>query len=423
MRPGTDPLPDEVFDAARRAFVEGTAHLDAGRFDAAIERLEASLALLPGRPSTLVNLGIARLAHGDPRSALQALDAALAAEPGDAPAHLQRARALGALGRDGDALAACARAMQLAAPGDPLRRAARAEQALVLNRMGRHGDALAALQAAAALGEIDGAGWTLRGRTLQCLARHGEALAAYETAVRVDPSQHEAWLHRGLLLKDLGRDSDAAESLRRAAPGVGDLAAYALAAIGHGAAPGASPPRYVRALFDGYHADFDRHLVDELQYRGHLAVVDELDAALGDRPRPAASALDLGCGSGLCGPGLARLAREVVGVDLSPIMLAQAGQRGAYAVLVADDLVHHLQTTERRHDLVAAADVFIYLGDLRPVFDALRRVLRPGGLCAFTIELARPGETYGRSHVLRRSLRYAHDEAALQAMASGCGPG
>jgi predicted TPR repeat methyltransferase len=36
--------------------------------------------------------------------------------------------------------------------------------------------------------------------------------------------------------------------------------------------------------------------------------------------------------------------------------------------------------------LILAADVFIYIGDLRDLFVAASRALRPGGLFAFTIE-------------------------------------
>ena len=48
-----------------------------------------------------------------------------------------------------------------------------------------------------------------------------------------------------------------------------------------------------------------------------------------------------------------------------------------YDRLLLADLVEHLQHTPERHDLVVAADVFIYVGELDAVFGGVVRVLRP----------------------------------------------
>src|SRR5207302_1633468 len=96
--------------------------------------------------------------------------------------------------------------------------------------------------------------------------------------------------------------------------------------------------------------------------------------------------LDLGCGTGLAGELFRPLSRRLDGVDLSPRMLAQAATRGVYDRLAAGDLLTHLGGTGDRYHLVLAADVFVYLGDLAPVFAAARLVLRAGGWLAFTVE-------------------------------------
>ena len=88
--------------------------------------------------------------------------------------------------------------------------------------------------------------------------------------------------------------------------------------------------------------------------------------------------------------------------------------RGVYDALHRADLVEHLLTTGERHDLVVAADVFIYVGDLAPVFEGVARVLRPGGLFAFSVEPA-PADA---GFVLQPSLRYAHGEGAIRALAA-----
>src|SRR5688572_32544114 len=68
----------DSFDHARREFLDGTGHLQAGRLEAAERCFETSLALLPGRVSTLVNLAATRLRLGRPEAALPLLDQAQA---------------------------------------------------------------------------------------------------------------------------------------------------------------------------------------------------------------------------------------------------------------------------------------------------------------------------------------------------------
>ena len=55
-------------------------------------------------------------------------------------------------------------------------------------------------------------------------------------------------------------------------------------------------------------------------------------------------------------------------------------------------------------DLVLAADVFIYVGGLEAVFEALSQRVRPRGWLAFTIEEADPGFQVQ----LHSTLRYSH---------------
>ena len=82
----------------------------AGRLAEAEAAYAAALALTPGRPTILHNLGVVVAATGDPATALAHLDAAVAAEPSYASAHYNRGVALEQLGRARDAIAAFARA-------------------------------------------------------------------------------------------------------------------------------------------------------------------------------------------------------------------------------------------------------------------------------------------------------------------------
>ena len=78
------------------------------------------------------------------------------------------------------------------------------------------------------------------------------------------------------------------------------------------------------------------------------------------------------------------------------------------------DIVEYLRGTDERYDLITAADVFIYVGDLEPVFAALETAMAPNGLFCFSAECA-SGEDV--DFELLPSLRYAHSERYLRALA------
>jgi predicted TPR repeat methyltransferase len=181
---------------------------------------------------------------------------------------------------------------------------------------------------------------------------------------------------------------------------------FALAAFGAegSAMPDAAPQPYVVQLFDSVAGDFDQHLNDTLKYRVPQLLAEAL-ARCGGLPA-GASVLDLGCGTGLAGALLRPQAARLEGVDLSPGMLEQARRRGIYDALACGDIVEHLEALSAPVDLVLAADVFVYLGDLAPVFAASAAALRPGGLFAFSVEAL--GAAAGVDFLLCRTRRYAH---------------
>lgn len=178
--------------------------------------------------------------------------------------------------------------------------------------------------------------------------------------------------------------------------------------------PARAPERYVRDLFDTYAHRFDTHLLVELAYAAPNHLRDLVDAS-GD-PAPVGLVVDLGCGTGVLAPLFRPLARELRGVDLSPEMLRRAEARGLYDRLIEADIIRHLEGQKATCDLLIAADVLVYLGDLRPLMAAVARALRPGGRFAFTTEHLDRGD-----FVLCRSGRYAHGPAYVAATARAAG--
>ncbi len=170
-----------------------------------------------------------------------------------------------------------------------------------------------------------------------------------------------------------------------------------------------APRDYLVAYFDRFAEHFDRQLVDVLGYQVPEKLA-QLVAATGKRlPR----AVDLGCGTGLSGPHLRPGRSRLVGVDLSPRMLAKARERQAYDSFVEADMITFLEETTERFDLVFAADVVIYLGELAGFLAAAARVTPPGGLVAFNVET-----TWDAPYLLLPSGRFAHAVAALLQSAS-----
>lgn len=134
------------------------------------------------------------------------------------------------------------------------------------------------------------------------------------------------------------------------------------------------------------------------------------------RPAVGLDILDVGCGTGLAATLLRPAAKRLVGIDLSKRMLAKAREKGGYDRLIRGDLVAHMLTTGARYDVLFAADVFVYLGDLEPATRAARRVLRPRGLLALSLEW---GD--GTGYHLNRTQRYAHSLRYIRDTARACG--
>lgn len=198
-------------------------------------------------------------------------------------------------------------------------------------------------------------------------------------------------------------------------PEDGQGARLRLAAMGVGPPDQAISPAYIRALFDDYAPRFERQLLRSLAYRGPALLHDAVRRACSLRLRPFrfGRALDLGCGTGLAARAFAGECQTMLGVDLSPAMLAKAKATGLYAGLATADLAEWLRgQPDDSADLILAADVLVYIADLAPILTAAARVLARGGLVAFTVQAHE-----GDGVVLGQDLRYAHAEPLLRAAA------
>ncbi|MDK4733557.1 methyltransferase domain-containing protein [Rhizobium sp. CNPSo 3490] len=255
------------------------------------------------------------------------------------------------------------------------------------------------------------------------LEEGGEAEAAaelMEQALELVPAWAAGWYRLATYLEKAGRGQAAIEAYRRTiALDPEDIfgATLKLALLGDAAIPERPPSRYVERLFDDYADRFDTALVEKLDY----SVPQKLADLIASTGRRYECAVDLGCGTGLLGPEIRARARRLEGFDLSQNMLAKAAEKQVYDHLAQADLSLAPDLSglfgdarRRRADLVSAADVLMYLGNLESVFAIVGELAAVGADFTFSVEDAGDGEAFQ----LAPSLRYAHSEAYVRRLLS-----
>jgi predicted TPR repeat methyltransferase len=252
------------------------------------------------------------------------------------------------------------------------RRAAYAE---MLFESGDTNAAADLVREALALASDWAAGWFRLGEMLEIAGRTPEAETAWREALRLDPEDR-----MGTALK-LG-----------------------LTATTNGIV--APPSAFVETLFDQYAEKFDAALVARLDYRVPELLQDALAAA---GCTAFTHAVDLGCGTGLMGERLRTMTSYLEGYDISAGMLREAEAKRIYDRLERQDL-QMLPALAAVADLVTAADVFMYIGELGRLFSRIAELLLPGGHFAFSVELNEGPEEIA----LRPSRRYAHSRGYIE---------
>ncbi len=386
----------------------------AGRTDEAIAHCRRAVEANPAHAGALNTLGALLLEAGQPEEAARHLKAALDVRP-DWPAALNNfGLALHRLGRREEAVAVLAGAVDLR-PGHA---SFRANLAAALRAAGHAAEARFESERATRADSGCAEAWLELGLARQAEGHAEGAAAAFDRAVALIPDSAEAHWCLAEACRAVGSRDRAAQHYRRCLeidPEDRHGAELGLGLVG-GAVPDKAPAAYVRQLFDDTAATFDATLVERLDYRAPALLADALGRSLG--PLGDLDVADLGCGTGLAAPVLRRLARRLDGVDLSPAMVAKARERGLYDDLAEGDLVDFLAARPGGYDLVAAADVLVYLGDLRPVMEAAFAALRPGGAFAFTVERAADGVA---TYLLGAKSRYAHSRAYIAQAADQAG--
>jgi len=349
----------------------GIARHREGRLTEAVSLYRRALRLAPGHPDAENLLGVAARQQGDLPAALAHAARAVAAAP-DAPLFL-------------------------------------ANQGAALAEAGRLPEAIAALTRATTLNPADATSLRNLGQALTAAGQPDAALTPLTQATRLTPEAPEPWLALAHAAREANRPDLARDAALKVRGPLAEQAGFLLAALGGAPIPARAPASYVRDLFDAFAPRFDAELEGALGYRTPTL----LAAMIPDLPP--GRVLDLGCGTGLSGLALKPFARRLEGLDLSPRMLAVARARNLYATLHEADLLDFLPRHPNTYDLIAAADVLNYLGDLGPAFTAIATALKPGGTALFSLEAGEAPVTLGEG------LRFRHNPDHALALAQDAG--
>jgi predicted TPR repeat methyltransferase len=338
---------------------------------------------------------------GNPGAAIAALRRAVRLSPRLVLAHTELARALELAGRPAEALEAYRQAYDLDTTNSPA--AARISELSRRIPSASESDDRSSVDALARVAQLRASGETEK------------ALLLLQSVTEARPNDVAALTALASIERERGNTDVAMHWLSKAlAVEPANRALRFLMAVLRGDTPADTPPEVVASIFDAYAESFDEHLVGALNYRAHEAVVALLRA---HSPVASPDILDLGCGTGLVGAALSPPFGRLVGVDLSTAMLERARARNVYTQLHHGELVTHLTSClDSSVDVVTAADVFVYIGDLRPGFTEIARVLRQSGIAVISLEAGT-----GSGFQVLPSGRFAHHRGYLQSEASHAG--
>ncbi|MEO9339336.1 methyltransferase domain-containing protein [Mesorhizobium sp. SB112] len=238
---------------------------------------------------------------------------------------------------------------------------------------------------------------------------HAAAAEVLMGALEIAPDWAMGWFRLGEFHEAAGDKVQAAEAWRmslKLEPADRPGATLKLELLGVEPATSAPPSAFVETLFDQYAPKFEKSLVELLDYRVPELLESEI---LAQKTSDFRHAIDLGCGTGLMGERLRPICERLDGYDISAEMLKKARAKNVYDSLTKADLQDLLLPPESA-DLIAAADVFMYLGALENIVATVTNGLSKGGLFAFSVELHDEPEGF----TLRPSRRYAHSESYLK---------
>jgi len=414
---------DEADDLIRKAIAVNSGFSEAhynlgnvlrrkGRMQEAAASYHAALELNPALDPAWFNLGLTEMELGNPARASEAFHRAAESDPNDP----DYAFSLGnALWEQGD-LAGARRQFEQTVKANAQHAHAWNNLGILLREAGELDYAFEAYSRALKTDPNFADAQFNLGNLYEELGDLDNALASYQKAVYINPAFAKAFNNLGNIYYSLKRFDEARDAYDKALilDPASESARHMIHAL-EGTTTDTAPPEYVKRLFDKAAPEFEERLVQSLRYQSPK----ELRAML-DRIVPAettfTNAVDLGCGTGLSAEAFRSRTQRIVGVDLSEKMVRRAEQKSIYDALFAEDLTGFLSRSTERYDLFLATDVLVYIGNLRPLFEAVRQRAAQSAWFLFSVERVDEGE-----FILRRTGRYAHSRDYIETLSQEYG--
>ncbi len=348
------------------------------------------------------------LARKKMAEAIGEFEKAIETKPDFAEAYNSLGIALKSEGRIEEAIEAYKKAIEI----DPKHPQTYNNIAVALNAAGKNQEAFEAYRTAISLEPNNPHVFQNIGILLKTQGKLQEALIAFEQAASLLPEYADAYHNMGSTLMELGHLDKALSAFQKTVQlDSGNHSAKYMAAVLSGKNPKSAPPEYVKELFNQYSNRFDRHLTRNLAYKTPQLLRKALDDSIG-KHKKYEKVLDLGCGTGLAGEVFRDISGHMTGVDISQDMIELAENKALYNQLHVSEINGFLSGCREKFDLVIAADVFVYLGDLEPLFSNLEKRLNPGACFIFSTE-SYPEEGY----ILHFTGRFAHGSGYIKSLA------
>ncbi len=343
---------------------------ETGRLDEALEVYRLLLRRIPGSPLLHFNCGLALFETGDFPEAEVQYQQAVHANPQDPDIHYNRG--------------------------------------LNFRRLGNIQEAITSFEEAFRLGDTSADTLYNTALSYQDVEEYQMAIRLYDTILELQPNHLSSLNNYAFLCHKSGNSSKAEQLYRQLLKyNPHHQAAQHMLDSLLGNSPDTAPLEYVEAIFDNYAKGFEQSLLHKLRYQTPKSLRELYRSYYPDDSRK--HCLDLGCGTGLAGVELQPYCKQLTGIDISLEMLAVARDKEIYQELHKDDILSFLASSNTSYDMMVAADVFTYLGDLEEIFKGCARLATDQAFFLFSVE-----DSATEPYQLKSSGRFGHTVTYIQ---------
>jgi predicted TPR repeat methyltransferase len=407
-KPKSQPCSSQAKCNTTEVFSEAFRHHQAGRLNKAERFYKKIINVNPNHADALLLLGLITQGRGKTDEAVSLFQRAVHSNPHHPTYYLHFGVALLTQKRPEEALACFQKAVDL----EPSFAEAFDAMGVALRELDRFEEAIACHQKACQLRPDFVEAYYNLGNAFQGGGHSEDAIRYYQKAIELNPGFVNAYYGLGFAFHGQNRLEEALVCYQRAAElDPENFSAQHQMAMILGDSTGTAPKHYVKELFDQCAPNFEEVLVEKLEYRTPALLRKCMDNLIGTG-YCFHNVIDLGCGTGLSGVAFRDISQRLTGLDLSSKMLEKARGKALYDDLRVGDITEYLTDINDRFDLFIAADVFVYVGELKPIFSAVEKCASAGAHFVFSTE-----RVVGKDYVLRDTGRYAHSQSYVEGLA------